>query len=265
MKKKLALIQMESAMEEPEKNFSHALALMEEALSGRPDILVLPELWNTGFFPSARLQNYADPEGKRTISTIGNFAGKHAVNVVAGSVTVTEQGRMYNRSFVFNREGKVISSYDKIHGFSLGGEPEYFKMGDHFSHFELDGIPCSMALCYDVRFPELIRNEALEGVDLFFLPAAWPEVREKAWRVLTRARAVENEFYLCAVNQGGVSGHVKYAGQSALFDPWGEEVCRLGREEGIGYGEMDTEKVRAIRKQIDVYHDRRLPYDLVRK
>ena len=126
-------------------------------------------------------------------------------------------------------------------------------------------ISCSMVICYDIRFPELVRRSVLEGkADLFFIPAAWPKARLFHWTLLGQARAVENQIYLCAVNQGGISGRTEYAGNSVLLDPWGNDVCRLGTEEGIAFGEIDTDILQQIRDTIHVFRDRRPEIDVVR-
>lgn len=259
MKKKIGLIQMDVALGEPAENYNHAVALMERAMESGPDILVLPETLNTGFFPqpAGRLHELADADGTATQAVFSAFARKHAVNIVAGSAAVLEKGAVYNRSYVFGRDGHVAASYDKIHGFSPMGETDYFKGGNHTVHFELDGIPCSMAICYDVRFPELIRTEALQGVDLFFLPAAWPLARKEHWVTLSKARAIENQMYFCAVNESGMAGKTKFGGNSMLLSPWGEEICHLGESEEIRTGEIDLDVIREIREGINVFRDRR--------
>lgn len=168
MKKKIALIQMQAVLAGVETNYRHAEELMEQAMEGNRDILVLPETWNTGFYISRKLKSIADEGGKRTETFLSSFAKKHHVNVVGGSAAVLCGDDVYNRSFVFDREGRKIAEYDKVHGFSYAHEPMYFKGGDHAVSFTLDDIPCSMVICYDIRFPELVRRSVLEGkVDLF--------------------------------------------------------------------------------------------------
>ena len=151
MKLRIALIQMQVEMGNPERNFAHAKEMMEEAMERKPDILVLPETWNTGFFPRENLADLADKEGKETSRLLSETASRYAVNIVGGSTAVQEGNDIYNRSMVFDRKGDLVSTYDKMHGFSLSGEPGYFRMGNHLSHFTLDGIECSMAICYDIR------------------------------------------------------------------------------------------------------------------
>lgn len=259
MKKKIALIQMDVRLGEPDANYTHALSLMERAMEDEPDILVLPELFNTGFLPrpAERLRALSDEGGERTKELFSSFAKRCGVNIIAGSAAVLDAGAVYNRSYVFDRTGGIIASYDKIHGFSPVREAEFMKGGSHTVRFLLDGVPASMAICYDLRFPELIRTETLRGADLFFLPAAWPLARIDHWEILSKARAIENQMYVCAVNTCGMAGAVKYGGRSLFLSPWGETVCRLGETEEIRTGMADLDALAEIRERINVFRDRR--------
>ena len=261
MKKKIALIQMDVALGEPAKNFAHARELLSRAAkdAAAPDVLVLPEIWNTGFLPHPHeaLVAASDDGGRETISLCGEIARKYGVNIVAGSVSVREGGELFNRAHVFDRSGALIVTYDKMHAFTPVGEEKHFRGGTKTVRFLLDDVPCSLAICYDVRFCELIRKEALSGVDLFFLPAAWPLVRGYHWDVLNKARAIENQMFLCAVNESGYAGKTKYAGNSLLLSPWGDEILHLPEEETVQIGEIDLDVLREIRETINVFRDRK--------
>lgn len=262
MKKKIALIQMEVALAAPETNFNHMEKLMEEAVKEKPDILVMPETWNTGFYISHKLQEVADENGSRTFALCSRFAKEWGVNIVAGSTAVKMGEQIYNRATIFNRRGEWVGMYDKAHGFSLAHESSFFTPGNHTTAFTLDDIPCSMAICYDLRFPEWIRREILEApVDLFFLPAAWPKVRHGQWDILCRARAVENQMYFCAVNQGGGTGKGEYGGHSLLVNPLGETIVQGGDKEEILYGDIDLDFLAKVRERLDSLADRRRELD----
>lgn len=260
MKKKIALLQMDVAMAEPEKNFKHAVALMEKAMKQQPDILVLPETFNVGFFPTENLKELSDIDGAETKKLFGGFARKYSVNIVAGSVANVKGGEVYNTAYVFDRDGNCICEYDKVHGFTPSEEHKYFKGGTEIKLFKLDGVSCSMVICYDVRFPELIRTATVQGVDLFFIPAQWPLIRKLHWVTLNTARAIENQMYLCAVNGCGYAGKVKYGGNSLLISPWGEEICHLGENEEIQVLEIDMDVIKGIRENINVFRDRKPEY-----
>lgn len=260
MKKRISLIQMDAALGKPEENYKRAVELMERALQEKPDILVLPETLNVGFFPKEGLRELADADGQKTKEVFGTFAKNNKVNIVAGSVANNKNGAIYNTVYVFNREGKVVCEYDKVHGFTPAGEHDYFKGGDTVVNFELDGIKCSCVICYDIRFPEIIRTATLRGVDLLFIPAQWPLIRKLHWVTLVTARAIENQMFVCAVNGCGYAGETKYGGNSLLVNPWGEEICHLGTEEEIQTGEVDMDIIQGIRESINIFRDRKPEY-----
>lgn len=257
MQKKISLVQMDVTFGKPEDNYKRAVELMEKAMEEKPDILVLPETMNVGFFPKEGLSELSDVDGRKTKEVFGTFARDNKVNIVAGSVANKKEEYIYNTLYVFNREGHVVCEYDKVHGFTPSDEHHYFKGGDKVVIFELDGIKCSGVICYDVRFPELIRTATLQGVDLMFIPAQWPLVRKLHWVTLITARAIENQMYVCAVNACGYAGETKYGGNSLLINPWGEEICHLGTEEEIQIGEIDMDIIQGIRESINIFRDRK--------
>ena len=260
MIKRVSLIQMDVTFGNPEENFKRIVELMAKAMAEKPDILVLPETLNVGFFPKEGLSELADVDGKKTKKVFEAFARDNNVNIVAGSVANKKGDDIYNTLYVFNREGNIVCEYDKVHGFTPAEEHNYFKGGNKVINFELDGIKCSGVICYDVRFPELIRTAALRGVDLLFIPAQWPLVRKLHWVTLVTARAIENQMFVCAVNACGYAGATKYGGNSLLVNPWGEEICHLGTEEEIQTGEIDMDIIQGIREFINIFRDRKPEY-----
>ena len=258
MKKRIALVQTAPVLGQPETNFARVLSRMEAALRDNPDVLVLPETFNVGFFPRENLAELADADGRRTKALLGGFARQHRVNVVGGSVVTLKAGNVYNTSYVFDREGACICEYDKIHGFSPSGEQDFFRGGEKTVLFKLDDeLTCSVVICYDIRFAELVRTVALQGAELLFVPAEWPLARRSHWEILNRARAIENQFFVCAVNGSGYAGEMKFGGNSLLVDPWGDELLHLGTEEETGVGEIDLSVIADIRRSINVFRDRR--------
>ena len=260
MKKRISLIQMNVSFGHPEENYKRAEELMKQAMSEKPDILVLPETLNVGFFPKDGLRELADLDGTKTKEVFGTFARDNKVNIVAGSVANKKGEYIYNTLYVFNRDGNIVCEYDKIHGFTPSDEHQYFKGGEKVVNFELDGIKCSCVICYDLRFPELIRTATLRGVDLMFIPAQWPLIRKHHWITLVTARAIENQMFVCAVNACGHAGETKYGGNSLLINPWGEEICHLDTEEEIQTGEIDMDIIQGIRQSINIFRDRKSEY-----
>ena len=254
---KVALAQMDIAFREPDINYQKAVSMIADAARQGADTVVLPELWNTGFFPKDELDQSADSDGERTRQVISQAARQHQINVVAGSVLTKREGKHYNTAYVFDRSGQEVARYDKIHLFSYMGEHNYFSSGDSLCTFELDGVTCGLIICYDLRFVELIRSLCLKGIDVLFVPAAWPDKRRQHWVTLNRARAIENQIYVANVNCSGLIDGNLFAGYSSLIDPWGEYVVQAAAEEGLLIGEIDLAMVQQIRDTINVYRDRR--------
>ena len=252
----VACAQMDVALARPEENFAHACELIRAAAPGA-DTVMLPETWNVGFFPRENLSEMADRDTERVRSELGALAAELKINLVAGSVANLRDGKVYNTACVFDRTGACIAQYDKTHLFSPMGEHEHFTPGEGICRFTLDGVSCGLIICYDLRFPELIRTMALEGLDLLFVPAEWPDVRLMHWQTLHRARAIENQMFVCACNGCGTAGQTRYGGGSLIIDPWGEILASAGGEETVIRAECDFSVVENIRNSINVFADRR--------
>lgn len=254
---KVTCIQMDMQFCRPEENFSKAAQLIESAMKEAPDVLVLPETWNTGFFPREDLPSLCDKDGAQVKARIGALAKKHRVNIVAGSVANVRDGKVYNTAMVFDREGACIASYDKTHLFTPMGEDNFFTPGDHLCRFSLDGLSCGLIICYDVRFPELTRTLTVPGLDMLFVVSQWPKVRTFHLRSLTTARAIENQMFVVCCNSCGTAGETVYGGNSAIIDPWGETLALAGEAEQLLSAECDPDILKNIRSTIPVFRDRR--------
>ncbi|UNC93370.1 carbon-nitrogen family hydrolase [Candidatus Contubernalis alkaliaceticus] len=251
---KVLLIQAEIKKGNPDKNREKILEMMEKALNQNPQVLVLPELWNTGY-----ADNYlqvADKEGQSTLGFLSSFARKHNVNIVGGSTADYKQGKLLNRSLIINRQGELVGDYSKIHLFSLNGEQNYFSPGEKIGLFKLDNVSCGIMICYDLRFPELSRALALEGVEIIFVCAQWPRSRIHAWRTLACARAAENQVFLVGVNRAGIEGEQGFGGSLAV-DPGGEILAEAGEEESVLAVEIFPDQIKSVRKEIYYLRDRR--------
>ena len=254
---KLSCVQMNMAFARPEENFRRAEALVQQAAEGKPDVIILPETWNTGFFPREDLASLCDRDCAQTRMVFGALAKELGVNLVAGSVANARGGRVYNTACVFDRNGELLCAYDKTHLFTPMGEQEYFTPGDHLCRFELDGVSCGILICYDIRFPELARTMALGGMDLLFVVSQWPAVRDAHLRTLTTARAIENQMFLACCNSCGTAGETVYGGRSVILDPWGKELASAGTQEQILTADCDLSVLHGIRTSINVFRDRR--------
>ena len=254
---KTTCIQMDMLFAQPEENFAKAKRLIREAMASGPDVVVLPETWSTGFFPKERLSELAERGCARVKRELGGLAAEFGVNLVAGSVANVRGGKVYNTACVFDRAGNCVAEYDKTHLFTPMGEHAYFTPGDHLCCFRLDGHDCGLVICYDIRFPELTRTLAVQGMDMLFVVSQWPAARIGHLRALTVARAIENQAFVICCNSCGDAGETHYGGASAIIDPWGELLAAGGQDEQILAADCELEMLDGIRSSINVFRDRR--------
>ena len=255
---KVTCIQMDMMFANPDKNFEKAGILICQAAKDGADTIVLPETWNTGFFPKDNLESLSDKNGSRTKEVFSALAAGLDVNIVAGSVANKKEDGVYNTAYVFNRKGECVAEYDKTHLFSPMDEDKYFRKGGHTSIFELDGIRCGLIICYDVRFPELTRTMTVKGVDILFMVSQWPLVRVPHLDALTKARAIENQMFVVCCNSAGKAGETVYGGNSSITDPWGNVIAHAkGSEEEFVSADCNTNILSDIRNSINVFRDRR--------
>ena len=254
---KVTCLQMNMKLGCPKENFPLAEKLIVESVKAQPDVIVLPETWNTGFFPKENLAELSCRNGYEVNNRIGELAKKYKVNIVAGSVSNVRSGKVYNTAFVFDRAGSCIAEYDKTHLFTPMGEDDYYTCGDHLCRFELDGVKCGIIICYDVRFPELTRSLALQGLDMLFVVSQWPKERIFHLQTLAVARAIENQMFVVCCNSCGTADKTVYGGNSAIIEPFGKTLVLAGENEEILTAECDLQILNEIRNSIPVFRDRR--------
>jgi omega-amidase len=247
---------MDIAFGSPNKNYQNAEKLIDEAMTEKPDIIVLPELWTTGY-DLTRLEQIADKDAGNTIRFLRNAAIKYQVHFVGGSVANQGEKGVKNTLLIINKKGELVHSYSKLHLFKLMDEHLYLEAGDQEGLFELEGLTFSGVICYDIRFPEWIRTHTAKGAEALFVVAEWPAARLAHWRALLIARAIENQCFVIACNRSGSDPNNEFAGHSMIINPWGEVIAEAGANEEILSAEIELDLVKDIRKQIPIFKDRR--------
>lgn len=253
---KIALIQMDIVFGNPLENFQHAERLIDRAMEQTPDVIVLPELWTTGY-DLVNLPKTSDREANSTIEFLKRKAKEHQVHFVGGSIANQLDDGIYNTLLIINRDGELVHQYSKLHLFQLMDEHLHLKAGQNQGVFSLDNHTFAGQICYDIRFPEWIRTHVLAGAEAIFVVAEWPLPRLHHWKTLLTARAIENQCYVIACNCSGSNPDNIFAGHSLIIDPWGEIVAEASEVEEIIYGEIDLNKVRSVRKTIPIFDDRK--------
>ena len=254
---KLSLLQMDVEPGEPDKNREKAIEMIKKAIKqkSKPDIIVLPEMWTTAY-QLGDLANICDQAGLPTNTLMANQSKDARVNIVAGSYASMNERKIFNTAYVFDRRGNNIANYQKIHLFKLMDEHKYLESGQDLCTFKLDGIKCGIIICYDLRFHELTRKLALEGIKLLFVPAQWPAARYDHWVTLLKARAIENQIFIAAVNRAGSTTDAEFQGGSMVISPWGEIISKANYKEQILTADIDLGMINEAKSKIDLLSDR---------
>jgi len=251
---KIAAAQLEITLGQPERNISRARALLAEAKHHGAEIVLLPELWTTGYDLERAAELAIDVTGDNEIAKLAREFDVY----LCGSVIEKHEGKFFNAFTIYSSAGKLLAVYRKLHLFAPLHEPEFLSAGDEPVTIELPWGKAGLAVCYDLRFPELFRFYAVAGVRLMLVCAEWPHPRLEHWRTLLRARAIENQAYVVACNAVGRANETVFFGHSMIINPWGEVLEEAGETETVLSGELDLAEVDRIRSQFPVLADRRL-------
>ncbi|MFQ5421157.1 MAG: carbon-nitrogen family hydrolase [Anaerolineae bacterium] len=238
MKLTISLGQMDVKLAEPAANLATVAVMTAEAARRGSDVVVFPELWSTGY-DLANAARYATPLDAGIFAETAVLAKKHRIHILGSCLSLLGEGRFGNTAVLFAPDGRILADYSKTHLFRLMQEEQYLTAGEKLTLVETEWGKWGLAICYDLRFPELFRRYALAGANLVFLPSEWPHPRLAHWRTLLRARAIENQMFMVACNRVGESGGTRFFGHSTIVDPWGELALELGKGEMLGTAVLD--------------------------
>ena len=256
MKLRISLAQMDIALGEPQRNLETLKMFIDAAVVAGSDVLVLPELWSTGYILE-QAGMYASRTTEGIFAEVTQLAKKNRLHIVGSCLSLLGENRYGNTISWATPDGTSLGSYSKMHLFRLMDEDKYLTAGDETAMIATPWGQAGLSICYDLRFPELYRQYALAGAQLIFVPAEWPHPRLNHWRTLIRARAIENQLFVIARNRVGQAGGVSFCGHSSIVDPWGDILVEGGEEEGLFTAEIETAAVAQIRAKIPVFADRR--------
>lgn len=246
---RVTLIQAGLAWQDPEAN-RRRMATHFRGLVGHTDLVVLPEMFSTGFSMDAA--SLAETMDGPTVGWMREEAAALGC-VIAGSLIVREGGRHYNR-LVWARPDGTLAHYDKRHLFRMANEQEHYSPGARRLVVELKGWRVCPMVCYDLRFPVWSRNRG--DYDLLLYVANWPARRAHAWSSLLRARAIENQCYVAGVNRIGTDGNgASYAGDSVVLDFHGQSLSSEGGGDRVETAVLDLESLEAWRRSFPVQLD----------
>jgi omega-amidase len=246
----LTLIQTELAWEDIPTNLNRFDAEID-ALGSSTDVIILPEMFSTGF--SMRASEMAEPMDGSAVTWLKEKAVEKKT-VITGSVMVREQGSFYNR-LIWARPDGTISTYDKKHLFRFAGEEKVYTAGERYETMNLKGWRIRPFICYDLRFPIWTRN-LNHAYDLAIFVANWPARRAPHWRALLKARAIENQAYVVAVNRVGKDGNgFDYSGHSGVIDPTGKTLFERENKTDTTTISLDYNTLKEYREQFPAWMD----------
>jgi predicted amidohydrolase len=249
-----------------EGNLLRAVAAVERAANRGADLVALPELFNVGYFAFDLYARNAESLDGPTLSRLQDVARENDVAVLAGSVvedlSASDGGPavegLANTAVLFDSTGERRLVYRKHHLFGYdSAESSLLTPGDRLEVADIGGFTVGVTTCYDLRFPELYRALAEQGVTLVLVPSAWPYPRVEHWKLLPRARAVENLCYVAAVNGAGQFDDTQLLGRSTIYDPWGTPLASTGDDPALVTAECDPGQVARVREEFPAWRDRR--------
>jgi predicted amidohydrolase len=244
-----ALGEYDTGWHEPEQSVRRAHDVIAGAARLHARLVVLPEMCTTGFTMEG--SRWAEPLSSEhgASGALAAAAREHNIFVLAGlAIREESPARLANAAVLFDRSGSISAIYRKQRLFAYSGEHEVYAAGEGPVVVTIEGARLGLFICYDLRFPELFRAVAPD-IDAAILIANWPERRRVHWDVLTRARAIENQCYVVAVNRTGVGDGVEYDGGSVAYDPWGEPLGIGGGGNAPRVVDIDPARVKLVRSR----------------
>lgn len=266
-KLRVALCQMMVDDKSKKANILKAKTMIYEAADKGADIIALPEMFNCPY-NNKHFREYAEayPNGE-TLNMISSAAKEKNVFIIGGSIPeLDEKGRVFNTSFIFNNRGILIGKHRKVHLFDIDikngikfKESEVLTSGSEITMVDTPWGKIGVAICYDIRFPELIRIMALKGVKFVFIPAAFNMTTGPAhWELLFKSRALDNQIFVAGISPARNENYSYIAyGNSLIADPWGNITGRLDEKEGILIQDIDLEYIKDIRESLPLLKHRR--------
>ena len=248
---KVSLVQYNPVWEDVSVNLSR-LSEMLKPLKGKTDLILLPEMFSTGF--SVNIEKICSAENQEAVIKWMRLTAEATDAMIVGSAAIKEKSLYYNRMFWVSHDDSSEGYYDKNYLFIMSDEPRYFTAGAEGTQFELLGWKIKPIICYDLRFPELSRNNRVNPYDILLCVASWPAVRSDVWMTLLKARAIENMCYSIGVNRVGEDiNQLKHKGDSVIYGPTGENIMLLPEDtETIVTTEISLSKLKRFRQRFPV-------------
>lgn len=251
----VGLAQMDIVLGDVQRNSMELRGFAEAARAKHVDVLVLPELWSTGYMLEQAAE-LASAAGEGVFATMSDVAQEYGLALV-GSVLMRHGDGVKNTAVFYDTDGTLRPVYSKLHLFGLMQEDQFLTPGDTAPIFDSVCGETALAICYDLRFPELFRSYAVRGAEVVIMPSEWPYPRLGHWQTLVRARAIENQCFVLACNRVGHDRSSHFCGHSMVVNPWGEVLIEAEDVPGLFTTQIDVAEVAEVRARMSVLRDRR--------
>lgn len=252
---RITAIQLEISDQSKQENLAMVLRLLDEAPAA--DLILLPELWPSGFFSFDSYRTDSEEVDGPLITALRHKVAKKATHTLIGSFVEHDRHHLYNTTLLLGPDGCILAKYRKIHLFGFQSkEKQLFSPGNEITVVDLPWGRVGISTCYDLRFPELYRLMVDQGATIFLVPSAWPLARLSAWQLFNQARAHENLAYLLSCNCAGANQGIAFAGHSMVVDPLGNILAQGGTEGGYITAEIDPDLPARARKEFPALDDR---------
>ena len=272
-KLKLALCQM-NVIDDKTENIKKASSMISDA-SKKADFVVLPEMFNCPYSNDKFIEYGEEENDSYTLNKVSDLARENNIYLLAGSIPEREDDKLFNTSYLFDRQGKIIAKHRKMHLFDIDvkdkitfKESDVLTAGNEFSLADTEFGKIGIGICYDIRFPELARIMVEKGALILFYPGAFNMTTGPAhWQLLFRSRALDNQVY-CVGVAPALNEDASYHsyGHSIIANPWGEVMAEAGQKEEIIFCEIDLDEIKKVREELPLLKNKRKDlYEIIEK
>ena len=271
---KLALCQM-NVVYNKEKNIKTARLMIEESISKNADFIILPEMFNCPYSNDKFIEYGEKEKSSETLSEISKLAKSNNVYILAGSIPEIEEDKLYNTSYLFDRQGNVIAKHRKMHLFDIDvkrkitfKESDVLTAGNDFTIADTEFGKVGIGICYDIRFPELAKIMVENGALILIYPGAFNMTTGPAhWELLFRSRAMDNQAFCIGVAPA-LNNDASYHsyGHSIITNPWGEVIAQASEKESLIISEIDLSEIKKVREELPLLKNKRDDlYEVIQK
>ena len=271
---KLALCQM-NVVDNKEKNIKTARLMIEESISKNADFIILPEMFNCPYSNDKFIEYGEKEKSSETLSEISKLAKSNNVYILAGSIPEIEEDKLYNTSYLFDRQGNVIAKHRKMHLFDIDvkgkitfKKSDVLTAGNEFTIADTEFGKVGIGICYDIRFPELAKIMVENGALILIYPGAFNMTTGPAhWELLFRSRAMDNQAFCIGVAPA-LNNDASYHsyGHSIITNPWGEVIAQASEKESLIISEIDLSEIKKVREELPLLKNKRDDlYEVIQK